>query len=142
MADITGAAAYFAGTTRNAAWGAYDKALRQAALQEAVGMVGCLTFARRPPQLSLDQAAYEQALCLLDGRDQAGQQAARAIASGVRSRGVLDASESYASAAEREQGPGWIDGLYYCPHALMWLQAYLAPGGGIRTGRVVVRDGY
>lgn len=142
MADSKGADAYFGETTRKAEWAAFDDAARTAAVQEAAGMMGCLSFLRRPPQQALDKATYEQALCLLSMQNHAGKEAARARASGIKSRNVLDASESYATAAELESGPGWIGGLYYCPRALMWLRGYVAENGAIKTGRMVMDDGY
>ena len=80
---------------------------------------------RRPSAEHADNAAYEQALSLLI-RHQVGESDADvAIAQGIKSRSVGDASESYTSAAEREKDPGWIGGMYYCPAALSWLTGCL-----------------
>lgn len=134
MADRAGADAYFGKTLRNEHWTAHEVVKREAAIQEAASMLGRLSFSRTPPVESMDGAIYEQAFCLLTST---ATDAANAIATGIRSRSIADASESYASAAEREKDPGWINGVYYCPLALSWVAAYIAPR--IRTGRMAVR---
>lgn len=141
MADLAGANAYFAKTTRNGAWVGYPVDQRTAAISEAAMMLGLLPYARQPPAINSDHATYEQAYCLL-GESAASQKVAAARTSGIKSRSISDASESYASAAELEKDPGWINGVFYCPRALSWLNGYYLPGGSIRTGRVVARHGH
>lgn len=140
MADLAGGDAYFADTLRNGAWHSFGADQKAAAIREAGRMIDRLPFPRRPPLVNVDNAAYEQAYCLLAQNRCGGEdEAAKAIAKGVKSRSVADASESYTSAAEREKDPGWIGGVYYCPQALSWLNGYIG-SQRVRTGRYVMRD--
>lgn len=143
MADVAGANAYFAQTTRDATWAAFPANQKPTAISEAAMMIGRLPYARHPPAAHCDHAAYEQAYCLLaETMNQAGQAVAAARAAGIKSRSIADAAESYASAAELGHDPGWIGGVFYCPQALAWLEGYYLPGGPVRKGRLVMRHGH
>ena len=123
MADIPGGDNYFADTLRNKAWLVFAENTRDIAITEAVSMIGRLVFIEEPPELNLDNAAYEQALYMLENLEKSER--SEAIDQGVRSRSVADASESYVSANERERMPGWINGVFYSPLALSWIRDYL-----------------
>lgn len=138
MANLAGGDTYFSGTLRDDAWKAFEEAQREAAIREAGSMVNRLAFLRNPPAESIDNAAYEQAYCLLEQQSTGASEAAQAIAQGVKSRSIADSSESYTTAAERDKDPGWINGVFYCPKALSWLSGYL--GTAVRRGSYQMRD--
>lgn len=137
MVNLINADAYFAHTLRKKTWLSFDEEQREIALHEAGSMIGRLSFLRTPPTESIDNATYEQAYCLLDQLNDSSE-VANAIARGIKSRAIDDASESYASAAERDKDPGWINGVYYCPRALSFFSEYL--GTPVRHGRLAVRS--
>lgn len=138
MANLADADAYFAKTLRNKTWLEFDAEMREIAISEASSMMDRLSFLRTPPTLNTDCATYEQAYGLLEQQSADSSDVTAAIAQGVKSRSIAGASESYASAAERDKDPGWINGVFYCPKALSWLTDYL--GVPIRHGRMAVKS--
>jgi len=137
MADLLGADAYFAQTTRKDVWAGHPEERRAAAVSEAIMMIGRLSYARQPPTSNADNATYEQAYCLLESDDKFVRDTAAARAVGIRIQSIADASEHYFSAAELEKAPGWIHGVYYCPRALAWLDGYYLRSGRARMGKLV-----
>lgn len=137
MASPAGAEQYFNETLRQDQWYDFPSLDRERAINEAVKMFGGLAFSRKPPKL--DFAIYEQAYCLLSKRAE-DSGISEKIAMGIKSWSLDDASESYATQSEITSGPGWIDGVYFCPKALSWVKDYLQTGS-IKTGRLVRRRG-
>jgi len=141
MLTTTEATLYFSGTLRIAQWEGFGEEAQATAINEAGMQIGLLPLAR-PPQRNVDNAIAEQALHLLAEQLNGPSKAMEAARQGIKSRSVLNASESYASRAELQKDPGWINGVYYSPYALMWLWAYLRTSDTVKTGRMVMANGY
>ena len=132
MPTLEGADAYFAQTLRNKQWLAFGDA-RATAISEAASMLSRLSFLSRPPTVSMDNAVYEQAFCLLDMPPEAKERV-RNMSLGLRGFSVGKHSESYTD----DIGKTLTDGMPICPNALSWIAKYLqvkgvARGGSIRT---------
>lgn len=140
MSNLMGADAYFAQTMRNEKWQMLDESKRTAAIAEAGNILSHLPYRRysHPPISNMDNAVYEQAYWMLMQSEE-DEERNKAVATGLVSRSVGNASESYLSSKEQKNAPGWYDGIYISPKALLWIQQYLAPTNAPKLGRLVCR---